>query len=230
LPVIPKALRQAWVQYYLDDFDTPEIVPESVAAIIENTVGEFQLRQREAYRKAGVPWAEKKAASRQRRLVRMGALVDSTAGRVGVTIENLLDVGRMSMWLLELKWVTPKACLMVLGRLARAFEFRRPLFATLNQVWTIPELRAASEKGGKALAVPFRLPSEARAELLSAICLLPLAFTDIRASLDAVVLATDASEEGGGLCFTTGLTEYGAAVAAKPVGEESPSPAPTMNS
>ena len=80
--------------------------------------------------------------------------MDSDAGRVGVTIENLLDVGRLTMLLLEEARVTPKACLMVLGRMARAFEFRRPLFATLNHVWVIPELRAASESGGKALVVP----------------------------------------------------------------------------
>eukprot|EP00959_Pyramimonas_sp_CCMP1952_P212746 4451444-Pyramimonas_sp.AAC.1 len=63
----------------------------------------------------------------------MGALVNSSAGRLGVAIENMTDVGRMTMWLMEQKWVTPKACLVVSGRSARAFEFRRPLFAALNQ-------------------------------------------------------------------------------------------------
>ncbi|CAK0794640.1 unnamed protein product, partial [Prorocentrum cordatum] len=220
LPLFSREQRQAWVQYYLDDFDTPEIVPESVATMIENTIGEYQLRQREAYSKAGVPWADKKAACRQRRLVRMGSLVDGTAGRVGVTIEDLLDVGRMALWLLEQTWVTPKACLMVLERLARVFEFRRPLFATLNQVWVLPGLRAATASAGKALVKPFKLPAEARAELLSAVSLLPMAYADMRAALDAVVLATDASEEGGGLCYATGLAQHGAQTAAQPVGEE----------
>ncbi|CAK0887947.1 unnamed protein product [Prorocentrum cordatum] len=126
----------------------------------------------------------------------------------------------MTLWLLEQTWVTPKACLMVLGRLARAFEFRRPLFATLNQVWVLPELRAAAASAGKALVKPFKLPAEARAELLSAVSLLPMAYTDMLAALDAVALATDASEESGGLCYTTGLTQHGAQTAAQPVGEE----------
>ncbi|CAK0842438.1 unnamed protein product [Prorocentrum cordatum] len=221
LPLVPQAKAQAWVQYYLDDFDSPEVVPESVATLIEGTISDFQERQRRAYSSCRVPWSDKKAVCRQRRLVRMGALVDGDAGRVGVTIDNLMSVGQMIMWLLAGKEkVTAKACLMVLGRLARAFEFRRPLFATLNEVWIIPELRAASEQGGSALQQVVRLPEGARSELLAALCLLPMAFTSIRATFDPVVLATDASEEGGGLCYSTGLTKHGAEVVGADPGEE----------
>ncbi|CAK0812349.1 unnamed protein product [Prorocentrum cordatum] len=221
LQLVPQAKAQAWVQYYLDDFDSPEIVPESVATLIEGTISDFQERQRRAYSSARVPWSDKEAVCRQRRLVRMGALVDGDAGRVGVTIDNLMSVGQMIMWLLDGKEkVTAKACLMVLGRLARAFEFRRPLFATPNEVWIIPELRAASEQGGGALQQVVRLSEGARSELLAALCLLPMAFTSIRATLDPVVLATDASEEGGGLCYSTGPTKHGAEVAGADPGEE----------
>ncbi|CAK0894411.1 unnamed protein product [Prorocentrum cordatum] len=209
LPLVPQAKAQAWVQYYLDDFDSPEIVPESVATLIEGTISDFQERQRRAYSSARVPWSDKKAVCRQRRLFRMGAFVDGGAGRVGVTIDNLMSDGQMIMWLLAGKEkVTAKACLMVLGRLARAFEFRRPLFATLN------------EQGGSALQQVVRLPEGARTELLAALCLLPMAFTSIRATFDPVVLATDASEEGGGLCYSTGLTKHGAEVAGADPGEE----------
>ncbi|CAK0897785.1 unnamed protein product [Prorocentrum cordatum] len=221
LPLAPQAKAQAWVQYYLDDFDSPEIVPESVATLIEGAISDFQERQRRACSSARVPWSDKKAVCRQRRLVRMGALVGGVAGRVGVTIDNLMSVGQMIMWLLAGKEkVTAKACLMVLGRLARACEFRRPLFATLDEVWIIPELRAASEQGGSALQQVVRLPEGARTELLAALCLLPMAFTSIRATFDPVVLATDASEEGGGLCYSTGLTKQGAKVAGADPGEE----------
>ncbi|CAK0788180.1 unnamed protein product [Prorocentrum cordatum] len=185
-----------------------------------------RLRQREAHRNAGVPWAENKAAGRVGRVVSMWALVDSTAGRMANTIDNLIDIGRTARWLLETAWVTHKACLMILGRLARAFVFGRPLFATLNQVWIAPGLGAASESEGKALAEPLKLPSGARAELLSAISLLPLTFTDIRAPFDSFALAPDASEEGGGLCYLTGPIEYGVAVVAKHVGEEAPALTP----
>ncbi|CAK0855226.1 unnamed protein product [Prorocentrum cordatum] len=221
LPLVPQTKAQAWVQYYLDDFDSPEIVPESVATLIEGTISDSQERQRRACSSARVPWSDKKAVCRQRRLVRMGALVDGGAGRVGVTIDNLMSVGQMIMWLLAgREKVTAKACLMVLGRLARAFEFRRPLFATLNEVWIIPELRAASERGGSALQQVVRLPEGARTELLAALCLLPMAFTSIRATFDPVVLATDAGEEGGGLCYSTGFTKHGAEVAGADPGEE----------
>ncbi|CAK0803605.1 unnamed protein product, partial [Prorocentrum cordatum] len=221
LPLVPQAKAQAWVQYYLDDFDSPEIVPESVATLIEGAISDFQKHQRRAYSSARVPWSDKKAVCRQRRLVRMGALVDGDAGRVGVTIDNLMSVGQMIMWLLAGKEkVAAKACLMVLGRLARAFEFRRPLLTTLNEVWIIPELRAASEQGGSALQQVVRLPEGARSELLAALCLLLMAFTSVRATFDPVVLATDASEEGGGLCYSTGLTKHGAEVAGADPGEE----------
>ena len=43
-----------WVQYYLDDFDAPEIMEESRARALAHSVSSNQLRQREAYKRQGV--------------------------------------------------------------------------------------------------------------------------------------------------------------------------------
>jgi hypothetical protein len=48
-------------------------------------------------------------------------------------------------------------------------------------------------------------------ELLSACCLAPLAFTDLRLPVSGDVAATDASEQGGGRCVSDGLTASGLA-------------------
>ncbi|CAK0827155.1 unnamed protein product, partial [Prorocentrum cordatum] len=128
LPLLSRKLQQASAQHYLDDFGAPEVAPESVAIMIEDTIGEYPLKQRE--------------------------------------------------------------------------------------VWAVPELRAATASAVKALVKPFELPAEALAGLLSAERLLPLGHADARAALGAVVLGTDAGEEGGNLCYTTGLAQHGAQAAA----------------
>ena len=43
-------------------------------------------------------------------------------------------------------------------------------------------------------------------EMLVLEALLPLAFFNLKASIDAVVTVSDASETGGGLCYASRLT------------------------
>ena len=49
-------------------------------------------------------------------------------------------------------------------------------------------------------------------EILIALTLLPLAFTDLRATIDGRVTCSDASEGGGGMCVSRGITEAGLSV------------------
>jgi hypothetical protein len=44
-------------------------------------------------------------------------------------------------------------------------------------------------------------------ELLVAAALLPMAFTDLRAGIDGLVTVSDASEEGGGACVSSGVAD-----------------------
>jgi len=92
-------------------------------------------------------------------------------------------------------WVYWKTMLVLLGKLTRALEFRRVLFCVLNEVWKFAD---GNHSGW--------VNSEMTEEILSGIGLCPMAFTDLRADVDARVTCSDASEDGGGACTSLRLS------------------------
>ena len=187
-----------WVQFYLDDFDCPEAVEASTAQDLVGTVPDAQQRQRDAYKHVGIQTSEDKAVSRSPIVERMGAQVDGIVGTVRVPIEKVFTACVMCLFLHSCPLVHLRCLQAALGRLIRIFEFRRPLFGTLNNIW----------KFGQAKMVhPFT--DRQRTELLVALCLVPLAYADIRAPVCGMVTASDASAKGGGSCVSSGLTPLG---------------------
>lgn len=197
LPVSAGCVNGGWVSYYLDDFDCPEIVPVEMQRQLEGTMSNRHLQQRRSYARAGVQIAENKAHCREPKVERMGAEIDGAAGIIGSPRSKKLEVGFFLLWALRGRLVRDKVILMILGRLVRAFEFRRPLMSILNNCW--PRQRQ--------VRVPWRKKS--LHELVTAIAVLPLAVADIRTPVSGLVTCSDASEQGGGLCGTAGLTPYG---------------------
>ena len=98
---------------------------------------------------------------------------------------------------------------MVLGRLVRCFEFRRPLMCLLHSVWP---------KGSIHVRKPISM--NGMQELLMAIAILPLAGADLRAPINNMVTCSDASEAGGGLCCSGGLTQEGEQTLARALSKE----------
>ena len=187
-----------FVQFYLDDFDCPEVVPSVGWEELVGSLSEAHARQREAYRRWGVGISEDKAHVRDPKVVRMGAEVDGHKGSVGVPVDKKFEVAFFGLWLLGLRQPPTKVVLMVLGRLVRCFEFRRPLMCLLHNVWP---------KGSIFTRKPLSVNSVQ--EILVAISILPLACADLRAQISNMVTCSDASEAGGGLCCSGGLTEEG---------------------
>ena len=88
--------------------------------------------------------------------------------------------------------------MVVLGRLTRCFEFRRPLMCFLNKCWP------------KSMWCPSIKVADAHVhELISACSLLPLALMDLRTPVSGLVTCSDASTTGGGMCASNGLSETG---------------------
>ena len=81
-----------------------------------------------------------------------------------------------------------------MGRWVRAFEYRRPLFSVFDEAWKFIN---------RGLVY---LNAEIVCELLVGLCLLPLARTNIRAEFGSTVTCSDASEKGGGMCASVGVT------------------------
>ena len=108
----------------------------------------------------------------------------------GPTTSKELELIGFTFWLLAQAWPKAKGTMMVLGRLLRCFEFRRPLMSLLRKCWP---------KG---------------------CIMLPMAVSDLRCPVGGLVSASDASESGGGLCVSHQLTDEGRkkhVVLAKPV-------------
>ncbi|CAK0893464.1 unnamed protein product, partial [Prorocentrum cordatum] len=202
LPLRAKELQQAWVQYYTDDWDHGEIVQSSRLNELGGTLSEVQAEQRAAYKRRGIQVAEGRAKHRELVLERMGAGLDGMVGRVGVTVEKQLLLLALVMSVMGQPQVTVKAMLVVLGRCVRVAEVRRPFMGFLNECWADGQWRC-----------PQAVPSVMCGELLVFCMALPLAVTDLRAKIDTGVIATDASEQAGGISHSAGLTARGAQAA-----------------
>ncbi|CAK0792531.1 unnamed protein product, partial [Prorocentrum cordatum] len=171
LPLGANELEQAWVQYYIDDWDRGEIVQSSRLDELAGALSD--------------------AKHRELVLERMGAGLDGVVGRVGVTVEKQLLLLALVMWVMGQPQVTVKAML-----------FRRPFMGFLNECWAAGQWR-----------YPQAVPSVMCGELLVFCMAFPLAFTGLRAKIDAGVIATDASEQAGGICYSAGLAARGALAA-----------------
>lgn len=187
-----------WYQFYLDDFDCPQLVPVETWPFLQGTLSQMHAAQRAAYDKLGVGISKGKEQLRQPVVVRMGCEVDGIRGTVSAPSEKLLDVCYFSLWLLGKERISNKSLLMCLGRWVRCFEFRRPLMSLLENCWprTKPSFCAP-------------LKNSTMRCILHSIAMVGLAFANIKAEIDGMVSCSDASEAGGGLCVSGELTTLG---------------------
>lgn len=190
--------KVAWVQYYLDDFDAPEVVDTADVSRLRNHFSPLQQRQREAYAAHGVGISPNKAVQRETKVIRMGAYVDGELGIVSAPPDKVKEVLGFTLWAMAQPKPSNKVLMMILGRMVRCFEFRRPLMSVLRNCW--PRGHVHSRRPWTCDA--FR-------SLLRACVMLPMGYSDLRSSVDPLVSASDASEDGGGLCVSGQLTDEG---------------------
>ena len=127
----------------------------------------------------------------------MGAEVDGLAGIISVPKDKKFETAYFALWFLGQRMTAMKVRLMVLGRLVRCFEFRRPLMNLLQAIWP------------KDARVRKPVSMHGYMEILESVALLPMAGTDLRAQVDPAASCSDASEAGGGLCVSGALTHEG---------------------
>ena len=141
---------EGWVQYYLDDFDCPAFVEKSIWEHFCGVMSTKHSKQRQAYQHVGVGISEDKAHIREPRVIRAGAQVDGVLGCFGPPREKTLETGWLAIWFLGQKKRGVKPPLMLLGRLVKCFEFRRPFMSLLDTCW--PRNRFAPVLRVKTLA------------------------------------------------------------------------------
>ena len=190
---------------YLDNFDELEKVSKDTADAISGKASALVSSLQETYSSLGIPRHPKKGVARQPKAEVQGALVDGSLGVAIPKWDKVLRYAYLARILLEEGRSSQKQMQVVGGGFVYAAMFRRPLLGSLNHIWQFI-VSCTGYPAGKR----FKLPAEVRLELARFIGLLPLAYMDFRCQVSPVVTASDASEMGGGVTASEGLTELGA--------------------
>ena len=90
--------------------------------------------------------------------------------------------------------------------------FRRPLLGGLNHIW---EFIVQCE--GYPPVVKFPIPDEVQMEIIRFLGMIPIAYMDFRTTISSNVTASDASQEGGGVTVSEGVTPTGAIASHCPI-------------
>jgi len=186
-----------WWSVYVDDFDAPLVVQ---FRHLEEHLGKpapLQQRMREGYVRRGAEISAKKAILGETHVTRMGTTVDGIVGLIKNNEAKDLPLIGLTLWLMTLPWIYRKALQIVMGRWVRVLEFRRPLFSLINAAWQLME---------RSVTV---LTERLSGELLAVCCIMPLAVTNLRATFEGRITASDASETGGGACESVSLRPDG---------------------
>lgn len=188
----------AWA-IYLDDTTILEKVCQEVAKSLEGLPPEEQLRLRRAYEWWGIPTNAGKALERSRCAERLGALLDGEKGLLLVTTKRSLDLMSLGAWLRQKGSFATKALQVYAGKAVHILQFRRCLFSVMQEIFS------SISHGKDRVSATTSLYDE----MMVLESLLPLVMTHLKAGIDPVVTASDASEAGGGACYASRLSRLG---------------------
>ena len=196
---------------YLDNFDLLERSNREAARLLSGDLSAPASKLRNLYHSLNIPVNEKKSVKSSLVAEMQGGLVDGVAGTISPKHDKVARYLRGAWHLLQSKRASLKRIHMVAGGLVYLFSYRRCLMSCLNEVWHF----ISSFEGNTNLWKP--IPDRVHTELFCCVALAPLSYMDIRAPYDSVVTASDASETGGGLSFSSGLTHFGLQASGKSV-------------
>ena len=146
----------------------------------------------------------KKSVQQARVAEVQGAIVDGVEGLAYPKPEKVLKYCQLACQLLHRGRCTQRQAQVVGGGFVYLAMFRRPLLGSLNALW-----KFIVSFDGLPPVVQQGIPLNVKEELSRFIGLSPLAVVNFRSSLSPCVTASDASEYGGGVTFSRGLTEAG---------------------
>ncbi|CAE7827088.1 unnamed protein product [Symbiodinium sp. CCMP2592] len=203
----PASLANPLWRVYLDNFDLLEKENPEAASIIKGSISPDLEPILEEYFRWGIPLNSKKSVRRATFAEIQGAEVDGCAGMARPKSDKLQKYVGATLSLLRVGKATQKQMQVICGGLVYFAMFRRPLMSCLNYVWKfIHSFDLTSD-------TVLKIPTGVMSELLVFLGLLPLAHMDFRTSVSTVVTASDASNLGGGICASSGITSLGDAVA-----------------
>lgn len=184
---------------YLDNFDSLSARSKNILEAGKPSLTELL---QEEYQNMKVPRNEKKSVSDSNVAEVQGAWIDGVQGICCAKASKVTKYLLAVVEVVKQGRASQKQLQMLAGGLVYLFSFRRCLMSCLNEIWTFI-IRCSNDKG----LVP--LPRKVEEELVASFYLTALSFIDFRAGVDPVVTASDASETGGGLTRSVGLTCFG---------------------
>eukprot|EP00438_Fugacium_kawagutii_P014258 Skav215743 [mRNA] locus=scaffold106:20958:23971:- [translate_table: standard] len=196
---------QDMYRIYLDNFDQLEKTNGPFAESLKGSISEMVMGLREEYAKLGVPRHPKKAVSRGTKAEVQGAIVDGLRGVAAPKVEKIFKYVHLAKLLVQAGYSTQRQMQIIGGGFVYIAMFRRPLLGGLNHIWQF-----IVECEPYPPVVKFKIPSPVLEEIVRFIGLIPLAYMNFRTEISAHLTASDASEHGGGVAVTTGLTPMGA--------------------
>ena len=188
---------------YLDDTTFLEKVSRKAYEHLKGKAPEEQEMLRGAYRHWGIPTNPDKALERCTTVERLGARIDGKAGVLAGSTTRVLQLMGLGSFLRSQERLSRKQLQIYCGKAVHLIQFRRCLFSYFSEIW--------KQVGGKRDT--FALRRGSLDEMLALEAALPMAYCNLRAKLDPLVTASDASETGGGTCFSSRLTHMGQAEA-----------------
>ena len=188
---------------YLDNFDSLLKTNRETADLLEGCMSPLAAELRGVRKDLEVPVNEKKSNQNAIEAEMQGGFFDGREGTVSPKADKVARYLRGCWYLMQSKTCNLKQVQMVAGGLVYLFSYRRCLMSCLNDVCHF----ITSFKGN--MSVWKVVPDAVKRELFCCSALVPLAYMDLRLLFAALVSASDASESGGGLSVSSGITDLG---------------------
>ncbi|CAK0789972.1 unnamed protein product, partial [Prorocentrum cordatum] len=184
---------------YLDSYDRLRVVDRALAEAQMGGETEEHARFVNVCSELGLPLNTGKSLIGATAASLQGGFLDSSRGTFGLQPSKGADLVWLGLALLAQPRWSARALRHWAGKACFAPVFRGPLYAVLQEVfWQIKLLEAGA-------AVP---KDDAFDAVLSFTIFAPLAFTNIRATLDGIVSCSDASLTGGGVAVAMSFRPF----------------------
>ena len=198
-------------EVFQDNFDEAERIEiQSVFDLIGSKAPELADMQ-DTYLVWGASRAEDKTFDRVLVCESLGFKRDGLAGIQMGTDKATSSLIGLTTHVMKQREVTLKTLQVVGGRWCRHVQLRRELGCCLDGLWRVigQYVRKLSQHRGRKWIEKIPVTVAMREDLFMLICALPLMIMDLRLRTDPVVTASDASEEGCGVCRSVYLQPVG---------------------
>ena len=193
-----QAERRAW-QIYIDNYDEIEVIPREKLDELQGKASDWTRQALDLYAAADTPGNSDDNVFRQLDTTSLGVRNDGLLGRRDVPEKVLNKVIQATVWVLQQPLTYRKHLQILAGRWIRVMDRNRATMTLFNHIWV--QISGTAWK--------FALAQQTRDELLRAVFLAPVMYTDLRTLISGTATVSDASESGGGLCVSQGLTAAG---------------------